>query len=169
MRSSSSAWALETVLVEVAQDRPDPRPSGGRVQLERVDETVPSGSPLGGQILRERSDDPRGQPQRADELAGRLSWMHIDPVDREDRLERAEALVLELAERRPVERVGARRGEPVEVEQRGAQADLLVGGERHAQSGAGQLRVGGEVGDRAHHLRDPGLVVGAEQRVAACR
>ena len=55
----------------------------------------------------------------------------------------------------------------LDVEQRRALADLLVGGEADAQRRARQVRVGRQVRDRGHDLGHAGLVVGAEQRVAA--
>ena len=89
------------------------------------------------------------------------------PLDRDRHLDGAERLVLELAELRAVDRVGAERAEPLDVEQRGALADLLVGRERDPQRRARQLRVRGQMRDGGHDRRDAGLVVGAEQRVAA--
>ena len=78
-----------------------------------------------------------------------------------------ERLVLELAELRAVERVGARGAELLDVEQGRALADLLVGRERDPQRRPRQLWVRGQIGDGGDDLGDAGLVVGAEQRVAA--
>ena len=93
-------------------------------------------------------------------------WTSI-PVDRDDRLGAGERLVLQLAHGRAVHRVGAHGAEALDVEAQRAAADLLVGGEADPQRRARQLGVRGEVGDRGHDLRDAGLVVGAQQRVAA--
>jgi hypothetical protein len=93
--------------------------------------------------------------------------MDVDAVDGDDRLGRGEGLVLQLAHGRAVERVRAAGAEALDVEARSALADLLVGREADAQRRARQLGVRGQVGDRGHDLRDAGLVVGAQQRVAA--
>ena len=93
--------------------------------------------------------------------------MDLDPADRDDRLGRGERLVLELADDRAIHGVGAARAEALDVEQRCALADLLVGREGDAQRRARHVGVRGEVRDRRHDLRDARLVVSAEQRVAA--
>ena len=72
--------------------------------------------------------------------------MDLNAADGEDRLERAERLVLELANGRSVERVGAARAEARNVEQGRALADLLVGGEGDTQRRPRQLGVSGEIG-----------------------
>ena len=108
-----------------------------------------------------------GLPRRVDELAGREPGVDLDAVDGDDRLGAGEGLVLELAHGRAVQRVGAPGPEALDVEVRGALADLLVGGEADAQRRARQLGMCGQVGDRGHDLGDAGLVVGAQQRVAA--
>jgi hypothetical protein len=91
----------------------------------------------------------------------------VDAVDGDRDLLGRERLVLQLAEVRAVERVGADGAEALDVEQRRALADLLVGREAHAQRGAREFRVRGQMGDGGHDLGHAGLVVGAEQRVAA--
>ena len=78
-----------------------------------------------------------------------------------------ERLVLQLAGLRAVERVGARGAEALDVEPRRALADLLVGREADPQRRPRQLGVRGQVRDRGHDLGHAGLVVGAQQRVAA--
>ena len=95
--------------------------------------------------------------------------MDLDALDGYHRLQRAERLVLELTEIRAIDRVGAPCTEGLDVEQLRALADLLVHGERDPQLRSRKLRVRGEVCDDGHDDRDPGLVVGAEQCVAAAR
>src|SRR6186997_1939901 len=95
--------------------------------------------------------------------------MHREPAYRHaDRLRR-ERLDLELAETRAVERVRDVRPEGVEVEVLGTAADLLVDGERHTERGPRALRMAHEIGDGGHDLRDPGLVVRAEERRPVAR
>ena len=65
---------------------------------------------------------------------------------------------------RAVERVGEVGAEALEVEVVDAVADLLVDGEADPRSGARDVGVGDELGDRGHDLGDAGLVVGAEER-----
>ncbi len=91
-----------------------------------------------------------------------------DALDREPELVRGERLDLELAEPRPVERVGEVGAEGVEVEVVGALADLLVDRERDARGGARRVVVE-EVRDRRHDHRDARLVVRAEERRAVAR
>ncbi len=95
--------------------------------------------------------------------------MDVDARDGEGDRGGGEGLVLQFADLRAVERVGAARGERVEVEEGRALADLLVGGEADPQRRPGQLGVGGEVRDRRHDLGDARFVVGAEEGVAAAR
>ena len=106
--------------------------------------------------------------QRVDQLAVGGAGMHVHAArprcgPRRPRSSRPAAR--RSPSRRPCRRSCAPNAR--DVEQRGALADLLVGREGDADRRARQLRVGGQVGDRGHDLRHPGLVVGAEQRVAA--
>ena len=158
---------VEQPLVEVAQDRSELGLGGRPGQLVGMDEPVAAVGPLGRQLLGESGDDPRGEPQRVDELALCLARVDLDPADRDDRFDRAEALVLELAERRSVDCVRAARAESVDVEQRRTLADLLVRCERDAQPRPRKLGVRRQVRDRRHHDRHARLVVRAEERVAA--
>ena len=138
------------------------------LDLVDVDEAFAAGGRLRGEAIGgQLGDDPRGEAGGVDQLPGGEARVDVDPLDRDDRLGAGEGLVLELADGRAVERVGAARAEGLDVEERGAEADLLVGREGDPQVRPRQLRVGGEVGDRGHDLGDPGLVVGAEQGVAA--
>src|ERR1700693_843026 len=133
-----------------------------------MDEALPAGGRLGREgVGRERRDDSRGQPQRTDELPGRLPRVDVDAVDREDCLHCTESLVLKLAERGAVDRVRELRAEAIYVEQGCALADLLVWREGNPQRRTRQLRMRGEVRHRGHDRGDAGLVVSAEQRVAA--
>ena len=77
---------------------------------------------------------------------------------------RRECLVLDLADRRSVEGVGDVCAECVQVEVLGAVADLLVDREPDPDGLVCDLGMGDEVRDRGHDLRDPGLVVGPEER-----
>ena len=122
---------------------------------------------LGREVRGQGGEQASGEPRGVDELAGREAGVDVDAVDRHDHLGAGEGLVLQLAHGRAVQRVGAARPEALDVEERGALADLLVGREADAQGRARQLGVRGQVGDRGHDLGDAGLVVGAEQRVAA--
>ena len=111
-------------------------------------------------------DDLRGDARGVDEDPVREARVDLDAGHGDRRLQRRERLVLDLAERRAVHRVGAARAERRDVEQRRALADLLVGREADADRRPRQLGMGVQVGDRGHDLRDAGLVVGAQQRVA---
>ena len=116
---------------------------------------------------RQRGEDAPRQPRGVHELAGRPAGVDVDAVHGQLHLDGAERLVLQLARLRAVERVRAARAEALDVEQRRALADLLVGREADAQRRARELRVRGQVRDRGHDLGHAGLVVGAQQRVAA--
>ena len=70
---------------------------------------------------------------------------------------------------RAVQRVRARGAEALDVEQRRPLADLLVRREADPQRRPRELRIGREERDGGHDLGDAGLVVRAEQRVAAAR
>src|ERR1700758_1960143 len=85
--------------------------------------------------------DLRGEPQRVDELACRLTPVDLDHRDRDNHLDRAARLVLELADVRAVKRVGTASAETWNVEQRCALADLLVRCERHPKRGSRQRGV----------------------------
>jgi hypothetical protein len=102
-----------------------------------------------------------------DQLPGCPSGVDVDAVHRHLHSAGAERLVLELAGLRAVQGVGAERPEPIEVEQCGPLADLLVGREGDPEHRPRQLRVRGQVRHCGHDLRHAGLVVGAEQRVTA--
>jgi hypothetical protein len=91
----------------------------------------------------------------------------VDAVDGDDASAPVKVSSCSSPDVEPVQRVGARGPEALDVEARGAAADLLVGREADAQRRARQLGVCGQVGDRGHDLGDAGLVVGAQQRVAA--
>ena len=77
-----------------------------------------------------------------------------------------EALELELAARAAVQRVGAARAEPRDVEVFGAAADLFVGREADADRAVRDVGVRHQVRGRLDDLGDAGLVVRAEQRRA---
>src|SRR5262249_61922693 len=87
-------------------------------------------------VGRQRGHDPGRQPQCVDELAGGVTRVHVDSVNGEGHLDRAERLVLELADLRAVDRVRAQGAEPLYVEQRSSHADLLVWSERDPQTWA---------------------------------
>ena len=127
--------SVELIVVEVTDDRHDPGTSGRAGQLVRMDEALAAGGGLGGETVGgKRRHDPSGEPERVDELARGLSRVHVDPLDGDRHLDGAERLVLELADLRAVDRVGAERAEPLDVEQGGALADLLIGRERDLQA-----------------------------------
>ena len=157
----------EQVVVEVAHDGADDRLAGGGGDLVDVDEAPPPLGRLGGEVRGQGGEQASGEPRGVDELARREAGVDLDAVDRHDHLGAGERLVLQLAHGRAVQRVGATRPETLDVEARGALADLLVRRETDAQGRAGQLGVRGQVGHRGHDLGDAGLVVGAQQRVAA--
>ena len=120
-------------------------------------------------VERQRGEDPAGDRERVDELAGRPARVDVDAVHGEHDLARRERLVLQLPGLRAVERVGAARAEALDVEPERALADLLVGREAHAQRRPRELGVRRQMSDGRDDLGHPGLVVGAEQRVAARR
>jgi hypothetical protein len=84
-------------------------------------------------------------------------------------LERIERLVLDLAERRPVDRVPGLCVESLEVEAVHTIADLFVAGEADPNRPMLQLGVLEEVVDGGHDLGDARLVVRSEQRRAVAR
>ncbi len=118
-------------------------------------------------VAGELGEQPSRQPRGVDELALRPAGVDVDALEDDGHLGARERLVLDLAGLGAVERVGAGGAEALDVEQRRALADLLVGREADLQRGAGELGVRGQVGDRGHDLGHAGLVVGAQQRVAA--
>ena len=81
----------------------------------------------------------------------------------------AERLVLEFADVGAVERISAPGAEALNVEQRRALPDLLIGRERHPKRRSRQLGVSREMRDPDHDLGHARLVVGTEERVAAAR
>ena len=90
--------------------------------------------------------------------------MHREAADRHANGCRRERLDLELAEIRAVERVGDVGAERLEVEVLRSAPHLLVDGEGDADGRARPLVARAcEKRDRGHDLRDPRLVVGAEQ------
>ena len=91
--------------------------------------------------------------------------MNVDALNGEDRLVRGERLILEFTQVGAVERVGAQRAEAVEIEQRRALADLLVGGKRDLERWSRELRMCRQMPYGSHDLGDAGLVIGTEQRV----
>ena len=80
-----------------------------------------------------------------------------------------ERLVLDLAGGGAVDRVRGDCAERVDREVDDAASDLLVGVERDLHRAVLQLGMRDEVGDGGHDLRDPRLVVRAEQRRAVGR
>ena len=106
---------------------------------------------------------------RVHELSLRGARMHRQPADRHPHRLRREGLDLELAEPGAVERVGDVGAERVEIEVLGSPADLLVDRERDPRGCPRSLGMPDEVRDRSHDLRDPGLVVGAEERRPVAR
>jgi hypothetical protein len=164
------AMALERLVVEVAQDEAHLRPPRVTGDLVGVDVALELLGGLGGQrVGRERGDNLRRQAQRIDQLPLGPPRMHLHAAHGQDHLERAERLVLELAQIRAVEGVGAARAEARDVEQRRALADLLVRSESDPERRPRQLGMGGEIGHCGHDLRHSRLVVGPEQGVAARR
>ena len=119
-------------------------------------------------VPREGGDHVREQLDRIHESALRRPRVDADALDREPELVRGEGLDLELAEPRPVERVGEVGAEGVEIEVVGALAHLLVDRERDARRGARCIIVE-EVRDRRHDHGDARLVVCAEERRAVAR
>ena len=94
--------------------------------------------------------------------------MHADAGDREDELVGGERLRLDLSQPGPVERVREVGAECREVEVIGAAPDLLVDRERDTRRRP--RRILGEKPPRgSDDDRDPGLVVGAEERGAVAR
>ena len=159
---------LQQVIVEVAHDQPQFGARGVTLDQVRMHETLASRGRLGRQPVRwERGHDRGDDSQGIDELAVGGPGMHVDAAHRDPDLNGREALVLQLADLRAVDRVCAARAELADVEQRGALADLLVRREGDPDRRPRQLRVGGQMGHRGHDLGHPGLVIGAEQRVAA--
>ena len=138
------------------------------VDQVRVDEALAAARRLRRQaIVGQRRDDLRREPERVDELAGRLPGVNLDPGDADDRLVGAERLVLKLAEVRAIDRVRAERAKTLDVEQLRALADLLVRRERDPQGRSGEFRVRHQVRHGGHDRGHARLVIGAEQRVAA--
>ena len=158
----------QAVIVEVPDDGSQLGMAGIAGQQRGMDETVPTRGRLGTQpVRRQRGHDLTRHAQGVDELAVGLTGMDVDAAHVNPDLNRREALVLDLAQIRAVQRVGEGGAKRLDVEPRRAHPDLLVGRESHAQGRPWQLRVGGQVRDRGDDLGHAGLVVGAEQRVAA--
>ena len=154
-------------LVEVADDGADLGTPGGATDRVDVDEAVAALSRLGRQLGWELGQNAAGQSGRVDKLAEGEAGMYLDALDDHDDLRRGERLGLQLAELGPVDRVRADGTEALDVKQRRAHPDLLVGREADPQPRARQLRVRDEMRHGGHDLRHAGLVVGPEQRVAA--
>ena len=91
----------------------------------------------------------------------RRTGVNVEAVDRDVRGGGVEVLILDLARRAAVHRVGQRRAEALQIQQRRAVADLLVRAkaDRHRPV---HLRAGEQRLRRRHDLRDPGLVVRAQ-------
>ena len=158
--ASLSSSKSRTIVRIVAVPAP---PSTAKTWMKPSRPEVASGVRSAGSAARIRP----GQRRGVDELAGGEARVHVDAVDDEVGARRGERLVLELAHRGAVERVRADGAEALDVEERGALPHLLVGREADADRRPRELGMGREVRDRGHHLGHAGLVVGAEQRVAA--
>ncbi len=155
---------LEQVVVVVTCDEVDDRllrASGDAVRVN-VPLTILRG--LRGQPVRgKRADELGGELDGVHELALGRSGVHREAANGHAHRRCGERLGLQLSERRSVEGVRDVRAEGFDVEVLGTAADLLVHGERHADRSSIPLGMPNEVRDRAHDLRDPGLVVGPEQ------
>ncbi len=115
-------------------------------------------------VLRQPLDHGGGELDRVDELALRPAGVDRAAADLHPHLRAGERLLLHLAGGRAVDGVRGDRAERLDREVDDAAADLLVGVEGDLHRPVRQLRVGDEIRDRGHDLRDARLVVRAEQR-----
>ena len=116
---SSATWASSSSSSKSRTIERERRPSGVAADLVGVDEALAPGGGLGRErVGGERGEDAGGKPRGVDELpVAKPGWMST-PCDGHGHLDRAERLVLELAELGAVERVGAVGAEALDVEQR---------------------------------------------------
>ena len=121
---------LELGAVVVAQDQRHRHRARVALDLVRVHEPLAALGRLGRErVGRQALDEARCELDRVHELALGAAGMDADAGERDLELDRRERLVLDLADDRPVDRVGEVRAEVLEVEVVGAVADLLVDGE----------------------------------------
>ena len=124
---------LEPLVVVVAHDEPDRRLDRPADDARRMDEALAFLGRLGRErVPRQRGDEVGRELDRVHELALRGPGMLADALDRDLKLTGGERLDLELAEARPVERVGELGAEGLDVEVVGPPAHLLVDRERDA-------------------------------------
>ena len=95
-------------------------------------------------------------------LALRFAGVDGHALDGDRGGRRVEGLVLEFTQRAAVDGVRHIGAELVEVEERGAFADLLVRRERDGDAAVFVRRIAEQHLGHRHDLRDTGLVVGAE-------
>ena len=148
--------------VVVAQDILHVRPGGGAADLLQHIEALGAlgvlGRFAGGQQAVQLGGHRQGVHQQVFGRAG----MHREAGDLQLGGGGVEVLVFDLAGRAAVHRVGEIGPEALHVEQVGAFADLLVGGEADAQLAVGQL-FGLDALDGGEDVGDAGLVVAAQQ------
>ena len=144
---AGATWRSSSVVVEVAHDEAHLRLPGGR-RSARTGWMNPSRSAVvSGVSVSDGSAATICAASRSALTSLPVAWPGCTSTPRtvSDHLERAERLVLELAELGAVERVGAARAEALDVEQRRALADLLVRREGDPQRRPRQLGMRGEV------------------------
>src|SRR5882724_537642 len=120
-------------------------------------------------VPRQALDNPRGELDRVDHLPLRRTRMDAVALDPDADLRSREGLVVDTTDLRAVEGVREVRAEFLDVEVLDAAPDFLVDGEADADRSVLDLRASRKVRDRAHDLRDAGLVVRTKQRRAVGR
>ena len=131
-----------------------------------------SGASLGGlrpHLRGQRGEDVAERVDRVDHHALGRAGMRAHAAERDRREPRAPRLVVDLAERVAVDRVGIRRAERRDVEAVHARADLLVRRERDLDRAVRDRPVVEQGLGHRHDRRDARLVVRAEQRCAVGR
>ena len=115
-------------------------------------------------VARQPGDKIRGNADRVHHAAPGVPGVRVETLEGDGNRVGRKALELQFPAPAAVERVGAHRPETFHVEVVRAAADLFVGRERDAHRTMWNLGVCHQLLGRRHNLRDPRLVVRAEQR-----
>ena len=161
---SAARCSSSRVVVVVADDQYDfARPASPLTSCGWMNPSRPSVVSGESAVLGQPNEDLAEELQRVHELPFAPAGMHRASADRQLDAGRREGLVVQLARRRPVERVGRLGAEALDVEVVRAAPDLLVGVEPDPQRPVRDLGMLEQVADGRHDLRDARLVVRAEQ------
>ncbi len=165
-----SPWAARPSSSKSRQDHVEFRCGRTARHLVDMDEALSYTCRLrGAGGLRQELDDLGGQMERVDQFVLGGSCVDGDALDLDRRLVGRESFVDDLAHRAPVKRIGDIRAQILRQRRIDAAADLFVRRKTDPERSVPDLRIGQQMRGDGHGNGDPGLVVGAEQGLAAGR